>query len=107
MGIWEVLIKVAQGIMKKEVICRESYKIGKKNPLPISSEVMVEGFLQIVSEARVSVKQFCRTLVNQIQELDEKATENLSLLLQPYNVHVTCNFSFLWFTSNVQWSFPH
>lgn len=74
---------------EKEVICRESYKVGKKNPLPVTSEVMVEGFLQIVSEARVSVKQFCRTLVNQIQELDEKAMENLSLLLQPYDVNVT------------------
>lgn len=74
---------------EKEVICSESYKIGKKNPLPVSSEVMVEGFLQIVSEARVSVKQFCRTLVDQIQELDEKEMENLSLLLQPYNVNLT------------------
>jgi len=74
---------------EKVAICRESYKVGKKNPLPVSSDVMVEGFLQIVSEARVSVKQFCRTLVNQIQELDEKAMENLSLLLQPYNVNIT------------------
>ncbi|GLJ21775.1 hypothetical protein SUGI_0406350 [Cryptomeria japonica] len=62
---------------------------GKQNPLPVTTETMIEGFMQIVSEARVSVKHFCRTLVTQIQDLDGKAMEKLSLLLQPYNVSVT------------------
>eukprot|EP01018_Ginkgo_biloba_P032856 Gb_14487 [translate_table: standard] len=68
-------------------------RVGSRNPLPVSSEAMVEGFLQIVSEARVSVKQFCRTLVTQIQELDGGAMENLNSLLQPYNVSVTSRVS--------------
>ncbi|KAH9289523.1 hypothetical protein KI387_033640, partial [Taxus chinensis] len=50
---------------------------------------MVESFVHIVTEARVSVKHFCRALVKQIQDPDGKAMEKLRLLLQPHNVNVT------------------
>ncbi|PKA51064.1 hypothetical protein AXF42_Ash010504 [Apostasia shenzhenica] len=36
--------------------------------LPVSHEVMVEGFLQIVSESRLSVKHFCKILINHLDE---------------------------------------
>ncbi|KAF8398449.1 hypothetical protein HHK36_017377 [Tetracentron sinense] len=54
--------------------------------MPVSHEVMVEGFLQIVSEARLSVKQFCKTLVDQIEETDSNLMEKLNLLLQPHKL---------------------
>ncbi|XP_077227519.1 DNA double-strand break repair RAD50 ATPase [Tasmannia lanceolata] len=49
--------------------------------LPVSHEVMVEGFLQIVSEARLSVKQFCKTLIGHIEETDDNLMEKLNLSL--------------------------
>lgn len=36
-----------------------------ENTITVSEEVTVEGFLQIVSESRLSVKQFCKTLIAQ------------------------------------------
>ena len=33
--------------------------------MPVSHAVMVEGFLQITSEARLSVKQLCKALIQQ------------------------------------------
>ncbi|CAM8879264.1 unnamed protein product [Rhodiola kirilowii] len=59
---------------------------GHNNLMPVSEEVMVEGFLQIVSEARLSVNQFCKYLVAQIEETDESLIDNLNILLQPYKV---------------------
>lgn len=53
--------------------------------MPVPEEVMVEGFLQIVSEARLSVKQFCKTLVADIEENDS-LMENLNAVLLPYKV---------------------
>ena len=50
--------------------------------MPVSHEVMVEGFLQIVSEARLSVKQFCRILINLIKETDTNLVEKLSSQLK-------------------------
>lgn len=63
------------------------------NPMPVSEEVMVEGFLQIVSEARLSVKQFCKTLVGQIEETDRSLMDNLNLLLQPYKLSLNSKYS--------------
>ncbi|KAA8528117.1 hypothetical protein F0562_035014 [Nyssa sinensis] len=57
-----------------------------ENLMPVSEEIMVEGFLQIVSEARLSVKQFCKTLVGQIEENDNILMENINLILQPYKL---------------------
>ncbi|KAF3319826.1 IRK-interacting protein [Carex littledalei] len=57
------------------------------NYLPVSHEVMVEGFLQVVSEARLSVKQLCKALINQTGESDGYGLlERLNSLLQPYQV---------------------
>lgn len=61
--------------------------------MPVSEEVMVEGFLQIVSEARLSVKQFCKTLVSQIEENDNILVDNLNLLLQPYKLSLNSKYS--------------
>uniref|UniRef100_A0A2P2Q4N5 GIL1/IRKI C-terminal domain-containing protein n=1 Tax=Rhizophora mucronata TaxID=61149 RepID=A0A2P2Q4N5_RHIMU len=54
-----------------------------ENVMPVSEEVMLEGFLQVVSEARLSVKQFCKTLVRQIEETDGALMDSLNLFLQP------------------------
>ncbi|XP_058073519.1 IRK-interacting protein-like [Magnolia sinica] len=59
---------------------------GRDSAMPVSHEVMVEGFLQIVSEARLSVKQFCKTLINQVEETDGNLLEKLNLILQPHNL---------------------
>ncbi|XVF69694.1 hypothetical protein PTKIN_Ptkin11bG0102600 [Pterospermum kingtungense] len=64
-----------------------------ENLMPVNEEVMVEGFLQIVSEARVSVKQFCKTLVGQIEETDNTLMDNLNLLLQPYKLSLNSKYS--------------
>ncbi|XWS73500.1 hypothetical protein CRYUN_Cryun02cG0134600 [Craigia yunnanensis] len=64
-----------------------------ENLMPFSEEVMVEGFLQIVSEARLSVKQFCKTLVGQIEETDNTLMDNLNLLLQPYKLSLNSKYS--------------
>lgn len=54
-----------------------------ENSMPVSHEVMVEGFLQIVSEARLSVKHFCRTLIDNIDKTDSSLLEKLSILVHP------------------------
>ncbi|KAH7674100.1 Nucleic acid-binding OB-fold-containing protein [Dioscorea alata] len=64
----------------------------REKPMPVSHEVMVEGFLQMVSEARLSVKQFCKTLIKQIEEADPSLMDKLKALLQPY--HITSNSKF-------------
>ncbi|KAF8654567.1 hypothetical protein HU200_061763 [Digitaria exilis] len=58
----------------------------RDNSLPVSHEVMVEGFLQIVSEARLSIKQFCRVLIQQVEDADNGLSDKLNLLLQPYQI---------------------
>jgi hypothetical protein len=54
--------------------------------LPVSHEVMVEGFLQIVSEARLSIKQFCKVLIQQVEDTDNGLSDKLNLLLRPYQI---------------------
>ncbi|MCE0482529.1 hypothetical protein HAX54_041358 [Datura stramonium] len=66
---------------------------GGENTIPVSEEVMVEGFLQIVSESRLSVKQFCKTLIGQAEETDNSLTDNLNLLLQPYKLSLNSKHS--------------
>ncbi|XP_026662153.2 IRK-interacting protein [Phoenix dactylifera] len=65
----------------------------RDNLIPVSLEVMVEGFLQIVSEARLSVKQLCKTLIHQIEETDSDLMEKLNLLLQPHHVTLSNKYS--------------
>ncbi|KAL3379303.1 hypothetical protein AABB24_000154 [Solanum stoloniferum] len=64
-----------------------------ENVIPVSDEVMLEGFLQMVSESRLSVKQFCKTLIGQIEETDNLLTDNLNLLLQPYKLSLNSKYS--------------
>ncbi|CAL0334125.1 unnamed protein product [Lupinus luteus] len=64
-----------------------------ENLMPVSEEVMVEGFLQIVSESRLSVKQLCKTLINNIDETDHSLTQNLNFLLQPYKLSLNSKHS--------------
>ncbi|XP_025885664.1 IRK-interacting protein-like [Solanum lycopersicum] len=64
-----------------------------ENTIPVSEEVMVEGFLQIVSESRLSVKQFCKTLIAQVEETADSLTDNLNLLLQPYKLSLNSKHS--------------
>lgn len=63
------------------------------NLMPVSEEVMVEGFLQIVSESRLSVKNFCKTLVAQIEETDDQLVDNLNTLLQPHKLSLNSRYS--------------
>ncbi|KAK7262553.1 hypothetical protein RJT34_30127 [Clitoria ternatea] len=71
----------------------KSFEGNGENSMPVSEEVMVEGFLQMVSESRLSVKQFCKTLINHIEETDHSLTENLNLLLQPYKLSLSSKYS--------------
>ncbi|KAJ7947524.1 IRK-interacting protein [Quillaja saponaria] len=66
---------------------------GGENLKSVSEDAMVEGFLQIVSEARLSVKQFCKTLIGQSEETDSSLMDNLNLLLQPYKLSVNSKYS--------------
>ncbi|XP_057776758.1 IRK-interacting protein-like [Salvia miltiorrhiza] len=61
--------------------------------MAVSEEVMVEGFLQMVSEARLSVRQFCKTLLWQISETDHALVDNLNSLLQPYKLSLASKYS--------------
>ncbi|XP_076891999.1 IRK-interacting protein-like [Bidens hawaiensis] len=61
--------------------------------MPVSNEVMVEGFMQVVSEARLSVKHFCKTLVAQIDEGDSVLLENLNMILQPHKISLNSKYS--------------
>lgn len=65
----------------------------RDNLMPVSHEVMVEGFLQMVSEARLSVKQFCKTLIHQIEETDSELMEKLNLLLESHHITLTNRYS--------------
>lgn len=76
----KALKKATQG---KETYSKRSKSIVSKESMPVSDEVMIEGFLQVVSEARLSVKQFCKTLINQIEEDDGDILGNLNSILQP------------------------
>lgn len=82
----------------KKALMETSKKLPKRDAnaessMPVSGEVMVEGFLQMVSEARLSVRQFCKTLVAQIEETDQTLLENLNSLLQPYKLSLNSKYS--------------
>jgi hypothetical protein len=57
--------------------------------MPVSHDVMVEGFLQIASEARLSVKQLCKALIQQVEEVssaDGGLYDRLNHLLRPHSL---------------------
>ncbi|XP_073062301.1 IRK-interacting protein-like [Primulina eburnea] len=64
-----------------------------KNFMPVSEEVMEEGFLQIVSETRLSMKQFCKILVGQIEETDHSLIDNMNMHLQPHKLSFNSKYS--------------
>lgn len=66
---------------------------GHNENMPVSNDVMVEGFMQIVSEARLSVKHFCKTLVAQIDNGDTMLLENLNSILQPHKLSLNSKYS--------------
>ncbi|URE32339.1 Cupin superfamily protein [Musa troglodytarum] len=57
--------------------------------MPVGQEVLVEGFLQIVSECRLSVTHFCETFIHQTEETDDDLSGRLNLLLQPHQMTLT------------------
>ncbi|XP_074556007.1 IRK-interacting protein-like [Curcuma longa] len=81
-------------VQDKPNLSKRMKSIGGKreNIMPVSEEVMVEGFLQIVSEARLSVKQFCKTLIQQIKETDDDLSYKINLLLQPYDLMLNSKY---------------
>lgn len=66
----------------------KSIDIGRDSSMPVSHEAMVEGFLQMVSEARLSVEHFCRTLIAQMEETDDSLMEKLNSILQAHNLNL-------------------
>ncbi|KAH1108008.1 hypothetical protein J1N35_011776 [Gossypium stocksii] len=85
---------LGQATQTKDSQNNEKLEKGKfVNPMPVDEEVMVEGFLQIVSEARLSVKQLCKALVAQMEESDTTLMDNLNLVLQPYKLSLNSKYS--------------
>ncbi|MFS7916059.1 putative rasGAP protein [Helianthus anomalus] len=59
----------------------------------VNNEAMVEGFMQMVSEGRSSVKHFCKTLVAQIDEGDTGLLENVNAVLQTHKLSINSKIS--------------
>lgn len=84
------------GITSSQGPCLSNHGFAMKchNHKALTYEAMLEPFLQTVAESRVAVRQLCKTIVTLIQEqCDGKGMENLSSLLQPYEVDVTQRIS--------------
>ncbi|XP_073040599.1 IRK-interacting protein-like [Primulina eburnea] len=77
----------------KKLSKRGSFDGSAENLMPVSEEAMVEGFLQIISEARLSVKQFCKILIGRIQDSDHTLMDNLNSILHPYNLSLNSKHS--------------
>ncbi|KAJ4911956.1 hypothetical protein Rs2_06577 [Raphanus sativus] len=74
--------------LKKALVSRE-----KNSEIQVSEDVMVEKFLQIVSESRLSINQFLKTLVTEIDEEDLTLISNINTFLQPHNLSFTSKYS--------------
>ncbi|KAG8370902.1 hypothetical protein BUALT_Bualt13G0031700 [Buddleja alternifolia] len=79
------LLELSQKLKYLQTHCEELKSALAEKSTPVHEEVMVEAFLQIVSESRLSVKQFCKTLVGQIQESDYILVHNLKISLSSRN----------------------
>lgn len=87
----KALREATEVVSQENNVARSS---GKKNSeMPVSEEVMVEGFLQIVSESRLSIKQFLKTLVSEIDEEDSTLIGNINTHLQSHNLSFTSKYS--------------
>lgn len=72
----------------------QNFRIKAYNSRAVTCDTMVKCFLQIVAEARLAVRQLCRTLLILIQDLnDGKGLENLISLLEPYEIQVDSRIS--------------
>ncbi|KAL3620426.1 hypothetical protein CASFOL_035338 [Castilleja foliolosa] len=93
------LDELKQKLEYLESYCKELKKAPKHQNIgksPENEEKMVEGFMQIVSEARLSVKQFCKTLLGQIEGgnyNDITLVDNLNSMLQPNKLSVNSKYS--------------
>lgn len=89
-----VQLKDAQ-VLERPNLTKRSKSIdgGRDSSMPISHEAMVEGFLQIVSETRLSIEHFCKSLITQIEETDDNLMEKLNSLLQPHNLTLQSKYS--------------
>ncbi|CAM8952923.1 unnamed protein product [Rhodiola kirilowii] len=61
--------------------------------MPVGEDVMVKGFLQVVSECRLAVKDFCKVLLIQVEAADDTVVDSLNMLLQPYKLSLTSKYS--------------
>lgn len=61
--------------------------------MAVTQDALSEGFVQMASETRASVKQFCKALVGQIDGGDERLMEKLNQLLQPHNLTTASKYS--------------
>ncbi|XP_064939418.1 IRK-interacting protein-like [Musa acuminata AAA Group] len=71
----------------------KSIRGSRDDLMPVSQEVLVEGFLQIVSECRLSVTHFCETVIHQTRETDDDLSGRLNLFLQPHQMTLTSSNS--------------
>uniref|UniRef100_A0A7N0TIJ3 IRK-interacting protein n=1 Tax=Kalanchoe fedtschenkoi TaxID=63787 RepID=A0A7N0TIJ3_KALFE len=61
--------------------------------MPVSEDVMIEGFLQAASDARSSAKELCKNLLIEIDETDHALVDSLNTLLQPYKLSLASKYS--------------
>ncbi|CAL9110773.1 unnamed protein product [Musa textilis] len=99
-GLKKALLKQTKHVKNDQVLDRPNLSTRTKSSggikdelMPVGHEVMVEGFLQMVSEARLSIKQFCKMLIHQIEETDCNLMEKLNLLLQPHRMASSNKYS--------------
>lgn len=87
--------KEIQVLDQPPVLTKRSKSINgsRESSIPIIHEAMVEGFLQMVSEARISVKHFSKCLICHIDQKDDKLIEKLNTFLEPHNLTLQSKYS--------------
>ncbi|KAI3859758.1 hypothetical protein MKX03_029711 [Papaver bracteatum] len=71
----------------------KSIDISREDFMSVSHEAMVEGFLQIVLEARLSFVHLIGIALTQIEETYSKLMDKLNLRLQPYKLNLNSRYS--------------
>ncbi|GAB2211769.1 hypothetical protein Droror1_Dr00025103 [Drosera rotundifolia] len=77
----------------KGVIQNNGSRDGDDSMMPVSDQGMVEGFLQVISESRLSVKHFSKALISQIDKEDVCVVESIHLFLPPYKFSPNAKYS--------------
>ncbi|XP_074592078.1 IRK-interacting protein-like [Curcuma longa] len=87
-------LKQAKLGKKQQVFSTPSLSVIPKcnKSMPVSHAAMAEGFIQLLSESRLSVNQLCKTLMLQL-ETDCDLAERLNVLLQPHRVAISSSHS--------------